>query len=225
MLSHQMNSIKPINTSALRKLMLLAVSGAVTLCCLPSSTAQAQTLFERRSPKQIDQYRNYAARRRGDLLSVIISESTDVENRDERSLDKTANANVAAGFGYGLGGGLGGATGNATMDQSSSSNRGFTGDSEFRSERQFLDRFTVTVVDVQPNGNLLISGERNISVQGDARTLRLSGIVRQVDLLPNNSISSRLVANLDIRLIGKGPEQKFNKQGPLGRKLNRYWPF
>lgn len=196
-------------------------------CSLVANPAEAvaQSLFERRSANQIDQYRNYAARQRGDLLSVVISESTDVENRDERTLDKSGNSNIAGGLSYALGGGLGGAVGDGSLNQSSSSRRGFSGDSEFRSERQFMDRFTVTVIDVQPNGNLIISGRRNISVQGDARTLQLSGVVRQVDLLPNNSIPSRLVANLDIRLTAKGTEQQFGKQGAFSRRMNRLWPF
>ncbi len=213
--------MKKLNRSLLL-LMCIAV-----ICSLVESprVAEAQSLFERRSSNQIDQYRNYAARQRGDLLSVVIRESTDVENRDERSLDKSGNSSVNSSLTYGLGGGLGGAAGTGTVDQSSDSSRGFTGDTEFRSERQFLDRFTVTVIDVQPNGNLIISGERNISVQGDGRTLRLSGIVRQVDLLPDNSIPSRLVANLDIKLIGRGPEQSFSNQGSFSRRMNRLWPF
>jgi flagellar L-ring protein precursor FlgH len=205
---------------------LLLMCGSM-LCAwtVSSDVGQAQSLFERRSPNQIDQYRNYAARQRGDLLSVVISESTDVENRDERSLDKSGASNVTGGLSYAIGGGLGGAIGDGALNQTSSSSRGFTGDTEFRSERQFLDRFTVTVIDVQPNGNLIISGKRNISVQGDSRTLQLTGVVRQVDLLPDNSIPSRLVASLDIRLTGKGPEQKFNKQGSFSKRINRLWPF
>lgn len=199
----------------------------ILLCAISMSSneADAQSLFERRSVNQIDQYRNYAARNRGDLLTVVIQESTDVENRDERTMDKTGNSDISGGLSYSLGGGLGGAVGDGTLNQSSSSRRGFTGDSEFRSERQFLDRFTVTVIDVQSNGNLVISGKRNISVQGDSRMLLLSGIVRQVDLLPDNTIPSRLVANLDIRLSGKGPEQQFSKQGSFSRRMNRLWPF
>lgn len=206
---------------------LLLLMCSTFICSLTGSSqvAEAQSLFDRRSTNQIDQYRNYAARQRGDLLSVVVSESTDVENRDERTLDKTGTSAMNGSLTYGLGGGLGGATGTGSLDQSSNSSRGFTGDSEFRSARQFLDRFTVTVIDVQPNGNLVISGERSISVQGDARTLRLSGIVRQVDLLPDNSVPSRMVANLDIRLIGKGPEQSFSKQGSFSRRINRLWPF
>ena len=182
-------------------------------------------LFDRRSVNQIDQYRGYAARHRGDLLTILINESTDVENRDERSLDKTSNSSYSGGFDYGLGGGLSTAAGSASLGESTDSARGFTGDTEFRSERQFTDKFTVTVQDIMPNGNMLVLGRRTISVQGDTRELQLSGIVRQFDVLPNNLVPSHLVANLKIELKAKGAEQAFNNQGWLSKKFNRLWPF
>ncbi|NND99000.1 MAG: flagellar basal body L-ring protein FlgH [Pirellulaceae bacterium] len=190
-----------------------------------SDRASAQSLFERRSDNQIDQYRQYAARNRGDLLTVLINESTDVENRDERSLDKSGNSSSSNGFDYGVGGSLGGGAGNASLGHNSTDQRGFSGDTEFRSERQFTDKFSVTIVDVLPNGNLVISGRRLISVQGDVRELRLSGIVRHLDVLPNNIVPSHLVADLKIELDAEGAEQAFNNQGWLNRKLNRLWPF
>lgn len=190
-----------------------------------TDSAEAQSLFERRSNNQIDQYRNYAARHRGDQLSILINENTDVENRDERSLDKKGNSSNAAGFNYAAGGDVGSTAGNASLGHSTSSERGFSGDTEFRSERQFSDRFTVTVQDVLPNGNLVVNGTRSISVQGDVRELRLSGIVRQYDVLPNNSVPSHLVANLKIELVAEGPEQAFSKQGWFSQRMNRWWPF
>ena len=200
------------------------VVAAMVALCMSESTL-AQSLFERRSPNQVDQYRNFAARRKGDLLTVLITESTDVENIDARTLDKDSSTSVAGTVGYGFGGGLGTGVGSGTIDQTGATSRAFSGDSEFRSERQFLDRFTVTVADVLPNGNLIISGRRNIAVQGDNRILTLTGVVRSVDLLADNSVPSRLVANLNIQLDGKGPEQKFVNQGWLGRRLNKKWPF
>ncbi|MGB7346364.1 MAG: flagellar basal body L-ring protein FlgH [Pirellulaceae bacterium] len=190
-----------------------------------TKSASAQSLFERRSVNQVDQYRNYAARSRGDLLSILINESTDVENRDETSLDKSGSSTANAGVDYGLGSDLGNATGNGDFGKTSSSSRAFSGDSEFRSARQFSDKFTVTIVDVLPNGNLVVQGERAISVQGDERHLRLSGIVRQFDVLPNNSVPSYMVANLKIELDAQGAEQSFTKQGWFSRRVNRLWPF
>ena len=202
-------------------LVMLLVSA--TFFC--STRVYAQSLFERRSANQVDQYRNYAARNRGDLLTILINESTDVENRDERSLDKTGNSSVSGSLDYGFGGSLGSAIGDGNLGKNASSARNFSGDTEFRSERQFTDRFTVSIVDVLPNGNMVVQGERAISVQGDERRLRLSGVVRQYDVLPNNLVPSHLVANLKIELDAKGAEQAYSKQGWFSRRVNRFWPF
>ena len=207
-----------------RRLLLLVMTTLALLQC-QMGTARGQGLFERRSPNQIDQYRNYAARNIGDVLTILINESTDVENRDERSLDKTGSSSFDGSLNYGVGGGLGTAIGNASLGDATSSAREFTGDTEFRSERQFADRFTVSVVDVLPNGNLVVLGIRSITVQGDTRELQLSGIVRPLDVLGGNLVSSRLVANLKIMLEARGAEESFNSQGWLSRKVNRFWPF
>ncbi len=199
-------------------LVLLAI--AVT-----TQPSLGQSLFERRSNNQIDQYRDYAARNRGDTLSILIAESTDVENRDERSMDKTGNSSSTQGFDYGLGGTIGTGSGSAELGTNTANQRGFTGDAEFRSERQITDRFSVMVVDVLPNGNLVVEGTRKISVQGDARDLKLTGIVRQYDILPGNTVPSYLVADLRLTLDAEGAEQAFTSQGWLSRRFNRIWPF
>lgn len=195
------------------------------LMAVQVETASAQSLFQRRSRNQIDQYRDYAARQRGDTLSILIAESTDVENRDERTLDKTGRSSSTQGFDYGFGGDIGTSSGDAAFGTNSANQRGFTGDAEFRSERQINDRFSVTVVDVQPNGNLVVEGTRRISIQGDVRHLRLTGIVRQYDILPGNNVPSYLVADLRVTLEGEGAEQAFTNQGWLSRRFNRWWPF
>ncbi len=207
---------------------MLRIATVCLATMMASSVRQnvtAQSLFMRRSNNQIDQYRDYAARNRGDTLSVLIAESTDVENRDERTLDKSGQSSSSQGFDYGIGGTLGAGAGDANMGHNNANQRGFTGDAEFRSERAITDRFSVTVLDVLPNGNLIISGTRLISVQNDVRQLKLTGIVRQYDVLPNNTVPSYLVANLEMTLDAKGTEQAFTNQGWLSRRINRFWPF
>ena len=170
-------------------------------------------------------FTNFVARDRGDLLVVLINESTDVENRDEMSLDRQGSSDTNAAINYSLTGNLGNQAGSGGIGQSTDGSRAFSGDSEFRSERQFQDRFSVVVVDVLPNGNLLIEGRRKIQVHGDTRTLQLTGVVRNLDVLPNNIVNSQLIANLDICLVAKGPEDQISKQRWLGRKINRLLPF
>lgn len=184
-----------------------------------------QSLFEKRDERMMHPVANFVARDRGDLLVVLITESTDVENRDARTLDRQGSSNTSAGLDYGLGGNLGNQGGTGSIGQSTQGARAFSGDSQFRSERQLQDRFSVVVADVLPNGNMLIEGRRKIWVHGDERTLHLTGIVRNLDVLPNNTVSSQLVANLNIRLVAKGTEDDISKQRSWGRKLNRWLPF
>ena len=198
---------------------------ALIFASLLAPTLFSQSLFERCDKHRISPVTNNVARSRGDLLVVLINENSDVENIDERSLDRAGSSALNGALNYGLTGNLGTQNGNANLGQSSNQTRSFSGDSEFRSERQFLDRFTVTVIDVLPNGNMLIEGKRKVTLQGDARTLQLTGVIRNIDVLPNNVVSSQLVGNLQIKLLADGTEEEIGKQGWLGRRLNKWLPF
>ena len=197
----------------------------IAVVVLSVNVTHAQSLFDRRDQRLVDPYSNIVAHQKGDLLQIVINENTDVENRDERTLDKRGSSSFDGALNYAGSGGFGTGAGDLTLGQSTDSTRAFSGDSEFRSERQFNDRFTVAVIDVQPNGNLIVAGQRFISLEGDTRLLKLSGIVREVDVLNGNMVSSRAVANLRIKLEPRGAEQAFTRQGWFSRRMNRIWPF
>lgn len=185
-------------------------------------------MWQRRNRQATNPYSDVKARQRGDLLVVLVNERSDVENRDSRLMDKLGSSDVNAVGNYGLTGGLGTAAGSASLNEQSNSTRRFAGNAQFQSEREFLDRFTVVVEDVFPNGNLLLKGTRHVQIEGDRRTLVLTGIVRQVDVTSANTISSQDVAKLDIRYAStdkRGAEKRFLNQGWLGKRLNHWWPF
>jgi flagellar L-ring protein precursor FlgH len=190
-----------------------------------ANNAFAQSLFDRRDPRLVDPYSNIVAHRKGDLLQIVISENTDVDNRDQRSMDKAGSSSVDASLSYGLGGDLGSGSGDGSFGEATSSTRKFNGDTEFRSERQFTDRFMVTVIDVMPNGNLIVAGKRFVSLHDDTRLLQLTGVVREVDVINGNRVSSQSIANLEIKLVATGAEQAFGRQGWFSRKMNHLWPF
>jgi len=201
---------------------------AMTLVCsIHQTEAQTPSLWARRDARMSNLVSDVKARQAGDLLFVTINEQSDVQNKDKRTLSKTNSSTSSANGSYGLGGGLGGAAGNLGFDQDSAANRQFNGDTQYKSEREFIDRFTVMVVDTLPNGNLLISGTRNVALEGDNRKLILTGVVRSVDVSMQNTVSSRMVANLMIKYetADDEPENRFINQGWLGRKLNRIWPY
>jgi flagellar L-ring protein precursor FlgH len=60
------------------------------------------------------------------------------------------------------------------------------------------------VVEVQPNGNLVIEGTKDIGVNSDKQSITVHGIVRPADLSSANMVNSVQVANLSIKVTGKG---------------------
>ncbi len=197
-------------------------SVVITLLCAEVGSAQ---LWQRRVSQRSNLIRDIRANGIGDSLTVLITENTDVENIDLRTMEKSTSNSANGAIGYGFGGDIGTSNGNASLNNSSASSRSFDGNSNFRSERAFQDRFTVTVIDKFPNGNLLISGRRVVQINGDHRVLNLSGIVRGIDISSGNLVSSQLIANLQVKYEPKGDDKHFIKQGWAGKKFNKIWPF
>ncbi len=200
---------------------------AIATFALPWETASAQSLWQNRADKWANPVGDFRALRPGDLLVITIRENTDVQNRDQRQMNKATQQSSKAGGGFSLSGLFGTSKGEADADQSSSATRKFNGQSQNDIERVFTDKFTVTVLDVMPNGNLLVAGKRQLSVEGDAREIVLTGQVRPVDVKPDNSVASNFVADLKLQYESNdvGSESAFVNQGWLGRKMNKWLPF
>jgi len=210
--------------STLRKVVLstfVMMLLSVTLSQSAHAQTRYQSLWDKRDPRKAFLFRDIKARNVGDFLTIAIVENTDVANSDSRGMSKQTDTSASGGFSYN---GFG-ASGDATASLGAKSSRAFDGDTNFSSDRKFLDRFSVTVIDRLPNGNMVVSGSRDVMIEGDLRRLTLSGIVRGDDIRSDNSVLSTNVANLKTRYYGSGQESKFVNQGWLGKRLNKYWPF
>ena len=76
------------------------------------------------------------------------------------------------------------------------------------------------------NGNLVVSGEKWITINRGEELIRVTGIVRPVDIRPDNSIDSTQVANAKIEYRGVGTLADSNRPGWLTRFFNSPWfPF
>ena len=190
-----------------------------------TQVVHAESLWKRRNPRFSFLFTDNNARRVGDLLTVIVRETTDIEHSDQRNMDKQSESGGRFSFAGESSGGLEGISAAADLDGSASTNRSFGGSAQYNSAREFLDRITVTVVDVLPNGNLLISGKRRRNVSGESRVLRISGVVRPFDIATGNIVQSQYIANFQIGYEGRGDESSFSNQGWFSRTVNRIWPF
>src|SRR5947209_6902290 len=186
----------------------------------------AQTLWDRRDRNMATLFHDYRARNVGDVLTVFIEEATGFDAQEKRELEKKTNAEVTANgtgstsslagvlrsFGYGL-------------DLATGSNRKFEGNNNSSIDRKFTDRMAFMVVDVMPNGNLLVEGYRLRLITRETRMLRLQGIVRPADIGPFNTVQSQYIANLRVTYEGKGPESSYTNNGWGGRIFNKLWPY
>lgn len=199
----------------------------VTMLGVGNESLAQSSIWLRRDPAIVNRLLDVKARRPGDLLIVQINERSNVENRDQRLLQKNNKSSSKAGLSAGLAGLFGDKEGDMNFDQSSSASRQLNGNTQFRSERGYIDQFTVTVVDVTPGGNLLVSGTRAVTVEGDTRRLVLTGIVRAADISDGNTVLSSQIADLEIGYEAcedEGAERRYLNHGWLGKKLNRWWP-
>ena len=189
------------------------------------SSATAQSLWNQRTQSTENYFADTQARCVGDVITVLINETTDVQNSDQRQMDRSADASGGLNFDYGFGGKIGNEDGNATMDVTTNGQGSFDGQSQYNVDRAFTDTITATVINRLPNGNLVLYGRRERTVSGERRALTVSGVVRDLDVLPDNTVESRFVANFRVCYDGDGIESRFNRQGWLTEAWNKYRPF
>ena len=153
----------------------------------------------------------------GDVLTVIISEQSRGSNQIQSKTTKSSKHDVQGGPGLG--------TLNFLPLFGVSGETKSTHDGKGQNIRNgsLSARMSVTVVAVRNNGDLVIEGSRIVSISGDRETINLSGIVRQRDVTPGNTIESYLIADAEISYTGKGAASAGSRPGFITRFFN--WLF
>lgn len=200
---------------------LLMIVGLVSA----HSTTQADSLWKRRDPQRAYLTRDSRARDVGDLITIDINVASEVQNQEDNAMEKNTGASASFDFDSSSGGGFGTSAASAALDSSKASSRSFDGAATYRDSREFTDHITVVVTDVLPNGNLVLCGQRNVTISGEQRTLVVSGVVRAIDIGPDNRVNSRYIADFKTVYEGEGASKKFVHQGWLGKAVNKVWPF
>ncbi len=191
-----------------------------------AATAQGDSLWERRNPYTAYLFKDTRARRPGDILTVVVREATLFDGKEDRTMNKNTSAgstlNVKAGS---TAGSVLARTFTGNYDALLTSQRALTGQADYKSDRTFLDRMSVMVVEVLPNGNLVIEGFRERVVANEKKILRVHGLVRPNDIGNDNIVESQFIANCTVTYQGRGAESSFINHGWLGRVMNHLWPF
>ena len=202
----------------------LAVNRTAIPAALPVAIpAQPSSLYGRQSRELLTDVR---ANNVGDLLTVVIEidESAEFENESERERQSDTDANFSIfGSGRGFDGPSGSAEAEAGLDLGSGSRYRGAGAID-RSERLRL-RVAAFVVEVLPNGYLVISGTQEIRVNSEVRVLQLAGIVNPLDISRANTVGYEKIAEARISYGGRGRSSEVQAPNWGQQIFDRVVPF
>jgi len=176
---------------------------------------------------------NYFGRQRdykvGDVVTVILKEeaqsSRTQNNTTKRESTNDALATLTSGLASTLKNssmGLGTAVGNI---KASGATIGNTGTGDAGQKASLTGSIAVTVIEVLPNGNLVLRGEKILTLSEGSEVIQVSGIVRTEDVAPDGTVQSRRLANAQISYRGSGDLTNAVRPGWGTSALQKYWPF
>ncbi len=180
-----------------------AVNGAIY------NIASARPLFEDRRARLV-----------GDTLTINIVEKTAASKISENKASRSQSIAVTTPSIVGLPfKGTQGTTLNATDANS------FDGKGQNTSTNDFTSTITVTVIEVYPTGNLLVSGEKQIGLKEGEEFIRFSGVVNPNNITAQNTVQSPQVADARIEYKANGFLDSAQVMGWLGRFFLTFLPF
>ncbi|TVR11104.1 MAG: flagellar basal body L-ring protein FlgH [Planctomycetota bacterium] len=189
---------------------------------------KAQSLITATNLSHGTMYSDQVARQAGDLITIRISENTQVaeQKNTSTSTDNSKRLRVRA---IPESPRIEASEGQSTVGTlpllSLDSEREFDGEGSYNQRGQMSAMITGRVIDVLDNGNLVVEGRRTLTFGDNVKTIRITGICRSSDLNSENMVNSERLHNLQVAIEGEGPLNKAQQQGWLSRLLGVVWPF
>ena len=168
-------------------------------------------------------FENAVARRVGDTLTIRLNERTNASKSSTTSTSKSTDIDMPGPI---IGGRPVTVNGTEILHAQVNNDSQFDGEGASTQSNRLEGDISVTVAQRLPNGNLLVRGQKWISINQGQEYVRIQGIVRPIDIDPDNSISSLKVADAMIAYGGKGALAQANTPGLLSRFFNLpFLPF
>jgi len=168
-------------------------------------------------------YADVKAKRVGDIIEVVLSENTSAKKKANSNTKKENSATLSPITGLnGTNVTIGGNSLAFGLDQDTE----FKGTGTSDQSNSLSGSISVSVVQVLGNGNLIVRGEKWMTINNGDEFIRLNGIIRPQDISAQNQVNSIKVANARIQYSGTGPFADSQKAGWLARFFNSsWWPF
>lgn len=168
-------------------------------------------------------FEDIKAKRVGDILTILLVEQTDAKKSANTETSRDTEVSIPDPT---LFGGTVEIGGRNILNNSLSSEHSFEGDGDSSQSNKLDGNITVSVIEVLPNGNLMVQGEKWISINQGDEYIRLQGIVRPIDIRADNTVFSTQVGNILIKYGGTGTLANSNRKGWLAEFFTSVlWPF
>ena len=184
---------------------------------------QADSIWKKRITLNTNLFSDNRARGIGDIVTVKISESTEITGTEDSSADSSNSHSINLDTSNFLTRvkDISGYLPNITADTS----HDFSGKGDYESNRNINLELTAVVTEILANGNLIIEGNRDVNINSEKYNIKLSGIIRPIDINIDNEVQSSSIANASITLEGKGFLTRAGKRGWWNRIREVVWPF
>lgn len=224
---------RPISIPSLIPLLVVLLASAACSTVPPTNVHQPMTarpsarfdmpsgngsIYQAASSRPL--FEDRRARYVGDTITVKITESTTASTKSNNKLDKsnTATASIS---------GLSGLPGKGLvgLDLDAKSANAFSGKGEAANNNIFTGNMTVTVIDVMPNGNLLVSGEKQVAIGHEQEFVRISGVINPSFVDAFNTVESSKIADARFEYKSAGQISDGQVMGWLARFFLSVMPF
>ncbi|HUH90243.1 MAG TPA: flagellar basal body L-ring protein FlgH [Lysobacter sp.] len=162
-------------------------------------------------------FQDNKAREVGDLLTIVLVERTSSTSRAKTAVSKNSGLSLGAPV---IAGVPVTHNGQSILQAEIEAGRDFNGSGDSTQSNRLDGEVTVSVVKALGNGNLLVSGQKQVRLNQGDELVQVQGIVRTADIGPDNRITSDRVGNAQIVYGGRGTLARSNAMGWLGRFFN-----
>ena len=158
----------------------------------------------------------------GDIITVVLTESTQASKNANNHLNKNSSLSLEPVLGLGQKATIKGLPIDLTYNDSMVTNRG----AKTKQGNSLSGNISANVMQVLANGNLVIRGEKWMTINNGEEFIRLTGIVRAEDIKPDNTVDSPRIANARIQYSGTGTFADNQKVGWLSKIIfGKWWPL
>jgi len=169
-----------------------------------------------RKNSQLSLFSDNKAVEKGDAVTILVVESTSASNNSETTAGRKSDLGLSAS----------GSVGKSEIpntELSLGTNNDFKGSGSTSTTGMIRTKISAVVDTVLANGNLVLRGNKKISINGEEQTVNIKGVIRSTDIMPDNSVYSYNISDAEISFEGNGMINSSQKPGLLTKLF--HWLF